>query len=214
MSRARFLPEGSEIVAKDETILWEGRPLAGGLARQLFHFRAIMGYFAVLAMWNLASTHADGFRANAAFISAAWLVLPALIAAAVIYAMAWVFVLTTHYTITDKRVIMQIGVALPIALTLPLRQITAANVKLNADGSGDIPLALGDQTLAYLLVWPHARPWRFKRAEPMLRAVPDAAAVSGVLARALLAVSPSGEAIAIEPARRPEPRRQAGIAAA
>lgn len=215
MSRALFLPEGSEIVAKDETILWEGRPRVVGLARHLFHIRAVMGYFFVLAAWNLASTHADGFRANAAFLSAAWLVLPALIGAAVIYAMAWVFVVTTHYTITDRRVIMQLGVAVPIALTLPLRQIKAADVRLYADGSGDIPLALGEQKLAYLLVWPHARPWRFKAAEPMLRSVPDAAEVATILSRALLAVSPSGEAIAVEKAsRRPEMHGTPGIAAA
>ena len=214
MSRALFLPEGSEILAKDETILWEGRPMVGGLARQLFHIRAVMGYFFVLAAWNLASTHADGFRANAAFISAFWVVLPALAGAAIIYAMAWIFVWTTHYTITDRRVIMQMGVAVPIALTLPLRQIEAADVRLYADGSGDIPLALGDQKLAYLLVWPHARPWRFKVAEPMLRCVPDARAVASVLSRALLAVSPSGEAIAVEPARRPAMQGAQGVATA
>jgi hypothetical protein len=214
MSRALFLPEGSEIVAKDETILWEGRPLVAGLARQVFHIRAVMGYFFVLAAWNLASTHADGFRANAALLSAAWVVLPAVIGASVIYAMSWVFVATTHYTITDKRVIMQIGVAVPIALTLPLRQIAGADVKLYMDGSGDIPLALGQQKLAYLLVWPHARPWRFKTTEPMLRAVPNARDVATILTRALSAVSPGGEVVAVEAARRPEPRGERGIATA
>ena len=214
MSRALFLPEGSEVVAKDETVLWEGRPLVSGLVRQLFHIRAVMGYFFVLAAWNLASTHADGFRANAALLSAAWVIMPAVVGAAVIYAMAWVFVLTTHYTITDKRVIMQIGIAVPIALTLPLRQITGADIKLYADGSGDIPLALGEQKLAYLLVWPHVRPWRFKAAEPMLRSVPDAREVAAVLSRALLTVSPSGEAIAVEPARRPGIQGAPGIATA
>ena len=64
---------------------------------------------------------------------------------------SWLIAATTHYTITDKRVIMQIGVALPIALTLPLKRIGSADVKLNADGTGDIPLALGRQKLAYLL---------------------------------------------------------------
>ena len=78
---ARFLPDGSEAIAKGETVLWKGRPLVAGLARQLFHIRAVMGYFAVLAMWNLVSTHAAGFRANAAFVSVAWLVLPAVAAA-------------------------------------------------------------------------------------------------------------------------------------
>jgi hypothetical protein len=214
MSRAHFFAEGSETIGKDETVLWQGRPTIAGLARSTFHIRAIMGYFAVLAAWNLASSHADGFRANAAFIAAAWVVVPALVAAAVIYAMAFVFVATTHYTITNKRVIMQLGVALPIALTLPLRRIIAADVKLNADGSGDIPLALGEQKLAYLLLWPHARPWRFKDAQPMLRAIPEARDVAVVLSQALLAVSPGSEAIEIiarEPKTVPAP---SGVVAA
>lgn len=214
MSGARFLPDGSEALAKNETVLWKGRPLVAGLARQLFHIRAIMGYFAVLAVWNLATSHADGFRANAAFMSVVWLVLPAIVAAAVIYGMAWVFASTTQYTITDRRVILEIGVAVPIALTLPLRQIKTADVKLYADGSGDIPLSLGTQKLAYLLVWPHARPWRFKQTEPMLRAVPDARAVAATLSRALLTASPHGEVIAIEPARQAEAHGQPGMAAA
>ena len=221
MSRKHFLEalllnEGSEELGREERVLWQGRPMVVELARSLFHIRAIMGYFAVLAAWNLAATHADGFRANAAFISALWVAVPAVVAALVIYAMAWLLALTTHYTITDKRVIMRIGVALPIALTLPLRRICSADVKLNADGSGDIPLALGEQNLAYLLIWPHARPWHLKRSQPMLRAVPNAAHVATVLSQALLAVSPSGEMIAVEPARLSKPRKQTsgvGVAA-
>ena len=204
MKRALFLAEGSEHLAAGESVMWQGRPLVTGLARHMFHIRAIMGYFAVLAAWNLFSAHADGFRANAAFVSAAWIVLPALAAAGVIYAMAWVIVATTHYTITDRRVIMQVGVALPIALTLPLRQIAAADVKVNADGSGDIALALGEQKLAYLLVWPHVRPWALKSAQPMLRAIPDVRAAAARLSQALVSVSPGSETIAIAPARAPD----------
>lgn len=210
----RILPDGSEAVAKDETILWQGKPLIGGIARQLFHVRAIAAYLAVLAVWNLATSHSVGFRTDGALLSTAWIVLPPFAAAALIYAISWVLVLTTHYTITDKRVIMQIGVAVPIALTLPLKKIAAADVKLYADGSGDIPLALGDQKLAYLLVWPHARPWRFRKPEPMLRALPNAREAATILARALLTVSPQGEVTTLAPAAQPEPHGQPGIAAA
>ena len=46
----------------------------------------------------------------------------------------------------------------------------------------------GDK-VAYLLLWPHARPWRLSKPEPMLRAVPDAARVAAILARALAAAA-------------------------
>jgi hypothetical protein len=214
MSRARILPEGSEIVGKDETVLWEGRPSLAGLARQLFHVRAIVGYFALLALYQLAMTHNAGFQARPALLSIAWLVLPAVAAAAILYLMAWVLVLTTRYTITDRRVIMQIGVALPIALTLPLRQITGAGLRLHADGSGDIPLALGDQKIAYLLIWPHARPWRFLAPEPMMRALPDGRKVAQILSGALVNASPTGEAKTIETIARPDRRATPGVATA
>ena len=189
MKRALFLAEGSENLVPGETVLWQGRPLIGGLARHLFHIRAVMGYFAVLAVWSLASAHEDGFRANAALIATAWIVVPGLAAAAaVLYAMSWMIVATTHYTITDRRVIMQMGVALPIALTLPLRQIGSADVKLNTDGSGDISLSLGDQKLAYLLIWPHARPWRLGQGAADAAGDPRVCAMSRpVLSRALVA---------------------------
>ena len=209
-----FLGEGSEAIAPDETVLWQGRPTTFGLTRSLFHMRAVMGYFVVLAAWNLASAHADGLWASAAFASAAWVAVPAAVAGLVLVAMAWLIASTTHYTITDRRVIMQIGVALPIALTLPLRRIVGAGVKLNPDGSGDIPLALGRQKLAYLLLWPHARPWRMRQPEPMLRAIPNVRDVANILSRALLTASPAGEAISLAPEPVHEPRGEIGVAAA
>jgi hypothetical protein len=37
------------------------------------------------------------------------------------------------------------------------------------------------------MLWPHARPWRMARTEPMLRGIPDVSRVSQILARALAA---------------------------
>ena len=211
MSGWRFLPEGTEVLAKDETALWQGRPTTGGVARRFFHIRAITGYFAVLAAWNLVAAHSDGFRAADALVSAFWVVIPAAGAAAVLYAIAWVLATTTHYMITDRRIIMQIGIALPIALSLPLRKIGSAAMKDFGDGTGDITVAFstGEQ-IAYLLLWPHARPWRFRQAEPMLRSIRDPGAVAAILAKALVAVAPDqATAMAAEPAGR----RQSAAAA-
>ena len=58
------------------------------------------------------------------------------------------------------------------------------------DGTGDIALQLGKgDRVAYLILWPHARPWRLAKAEPMLRAIPHADRVAQVLARALAAAA-------------------------
>ena len=191
MSGWRFLPEGTELLAPDETVLWQGRPTIGGLARRFLHVRAVIGYFVVLAAWNLLSAYADGLRAADALVASFWVVIPAAGTAALLYAVAWVLSASTHYMLTDKRIIMQIGVALPIALTLPLRNIGSADLRLQADGSGDITVAFsGEDRLAYLLLWPHVRPRRYRKAEPMLRSVRDAQAVAAALAQALVAASP------------------------
>jgi hypothetical protein len=178
-----------------ETVLWQGAPSWLALAERAFHVRHVAIYFAALLIWRIAATLADGGRAAAAAISALWILLPALAAVGVLMALAWLFAATTRYTITSRRVVMQIGVALPTIINIPFRRVAAAALKTYTTGSGDIPLrTLGEDQMAYLLLWPHVRPWRFTRPEPMLRAVPDAARVAEILARAAAAeTQPSPE---------------------
>ena len=89
------------------------------------------------------------------------------------------------YTLTNRRVVMRIGVVLNITFNLPLKTIGSAGLKLHSDGTGDIPLTLTtDDNIAYPHLWPHARPWQLKRTQPMLRCVPHAANVGQLLAEA------------------------------
>jgi hypothetical protein len=44
--------------------------------------------------------------------------------------------------------------------------------------------------LGYATLWPHARPFRLVAPQPMLRALPQAAEVAGILAKAAAAVVP------------------------
>jgi hypothetical protein len=93
---------------------------------------------------------------------------------------------STVYTITNKRVVMRIGAAIPKHINLPFAMIEAAALRFYPGGAGDIPLTLGgDARIGYVHLWPHARPWRFSKPEPMLRCVPNAAAVAETLAGAL-----------------------------
>jgi hypothetical protein len=47
---------------------------------------------------------------------------------------------------------------------------------------GDIAIELdGPDRIAYLHLWPHARPWELNRPQPMLRALADVAAVGSLL---------------------------------
>jgi hypothetical protein len=95
---------------------------------------------------------------------------------------------TTVYTVTDRRVVMRVGVVLTVTFNLPLRRIEGARLHLHGDGAGDIALVLdAEDRIGYLHLWPHVRPWRVTRTEPMLRAVPQAQAVARLLADALAA---------------------------
>ncbi len=193
MKRALFLPEGSEHVGPAERVLWQGRPCVVGLTARLFHVRAIALYFGAVAALNIASAYAEHLGAARAFAVTGWVAVAALGLTCLAYAAAWCLAVTTRYTVTDHRVILQIGVALPIALTLPLTKIMSADLRLYPDGTGDIPLTLDGGKLAYLLIWPHARPWRFAVPQPMLRAVPGARDAAAVLAQALVRALPEGE---------------------
>jgi hypothetical protein len=168
-----------------ERVIWQGRPSVKRLAIDAFHIRLVAIYFAALFAWRLASPMAGGASLADASISASWVIIPALASFGVLSLLAWLFARAATYTVTSKRVLLQFGVALPMTMTIPLQQIAGAALKLNRDGSGDIPLALVDDRASFLLLWPHVRPWKLRRAEPMLRAVPDAALVAAKLNEAL-----------------------------
>jgi hypothetical protein len=172
-----------------ETILWQGAPRWRGIAWRAYHVGQVGAYFGLLLLWSAASAAAHGTLAN---LPQTALLLTGLGAGAiaVLVLLAWLTGRTTLYTITNRRVVIRFGIALPMTINLPFRQIASAGLRLHADGSGDIPLALLDaQRVAYLVLWPHVRPWRAARAEPMLRAVPDAQRVAQLLARALAAAA-------------------------
>jgi hypothetical protein len=172
-------PEGEEI-------LWQGSPSARSLGRFLFNTRLIALYFGILAAWGAATAVADGRGILDAATSVIWLVVLGGGAIALFQGFAWLVARTTVYTITNRRVVMRIGVALPITYNIPFTVIDSASLKEHKDGHGNISLHLRDgNNIAYLRLWPHARPWRFKKAEPTLREVPNASYVANVLADAL-----------------------------
>jgi hypothetical protein len=95
---------------------------------------------------------------------------------------------------------MRIGVALPLTLNVPFRIIASASLKAYPDGTGDLPVELnGKERVAYVVLWPHARPWRLARTQPMLRCVADASRVAEILARAVAAASTAMTSGAAQP---------------
>jgi hypothetical protein len=186
-----------------ERLLWQGSPRWTRLACDAFHIRAVAAYFSLMLALRTAQTIAGGTPADKAVEQALSVAPLALAAIALIAALAWLNARTTVYSITSRRVVMRFGVALPKAINLPFVIIEGGALKASADGSGDLALTLkAPNKIAFLHLWPHARPWRLAAPQPTLRAIPDAAAVAATLATAMKAVTPI-ETTAVLSADRP-----------
>ena len=203
------LPEG-------EHILWQGSPRWRGLLRHALHIGLIALYCGILMAWVVISGVADGQPLASALQS---IVMP-MVAVAVLFAiltgLGYGLARSTIYTITNRRVVMRFGLVLPITINLPFKRIETAALKRYADGTGDIPLTLkGKDRIAWLHLWPHTRPWRFSKPQPMLRDLPEADSVASLLAEAMANELPEGRAM---PPQGTEPKvdaaGRAGMAAA
>lgn len=151
-----------------EEILWQGTPDWRGVARGVFHTRLVAAWFVFVA--SLAFL-AGGTGLKGAGITLAVAVLGLAILAVLARAQA----MSTIYTLTNKRVVLRFGVALPKCVNVPLSLVGKADVKPAGNGLVDVSLTPTVRfPLAYLQMWPHVRPWKFGSPQPMLRAVPDA----------------------------------------
>lgn len=185
-----------EALPANERILWQGAPDWRTLAIRVMRVRILAVYFALMLTWRVVTVVSDGGGLSGAALSVALLLPLAIVALGLLSLLAWLTSRTTVYTITDRRVVMRVGIVLSVTFNLPYRMLSSAGLHLNANGTGDIALQLapGEQ-IAYLHLWPHARPWRVKRTEPMLRAVPDAVRIGQLLATAISAVPVDGSAV-------------------
>jgi len=168
-----------------EHILWQGAPEWRSLGVATFGLRTLAMY--LLVMWLLQFAHLwdQGSSAlemtkylgiSAAFATCAW---------ALLGGFAYLVSSNSLYTLTNRRVVMRIGVVLGLTLNLPYRQIAGASLKPLARGTGDLAIQIKpDSHIAYLHLWPHARPWHFKAPQPTLRSIAGAEAVSNMLLQA------------------------------
>ena len=184
------LPEG-------ETILWQGAPDWKHLVVSALHVRLLGLYFAGVILWTVLRG-SNGAILTVALLGVLLLGLMALF--------AWGVGRTSVYTLTNRRIVLRIGVALNKCVNLPLTEIEAANLRLVGGGRGHIVLALkGAPRLGYLMLWPHVRSLRIVRPQPMLRAIPEVEKVAQLLLRATQQVQ------AVAPADSPAAPATAGV---
>jgi hypothetical protein len=178
------LPDG-------EHILWQGAPRWTTLACEAFHVRAVAAYFA--AMFALRAVTAVSAGQSWSTVGRSILLVSpiAVLTVAVLGGLAWLYSRTTVYTLTNKRVVIRFGVALPKAFNIPFAIIESASVKTLGGGAGDLALTLkAPNKIAFAHLWPNVRPWTLAAPEPTFRALGDVQAAAAILASAMKEVTP------------------------
>jgi Bacterial PH domain len=188
-----------ELLPTGERILWQGAPDWWTLAVRVMHIRTLAIYFALMLLWRSGTVISETGSTVAALKSIALPIPLALTALGLMALFAWLTSRTTVYTFTNRRVVMRIGIVLSVTFNLPYRKIESVNLRANTNGTGDIALLLtASDKIAFANLWPHARPWRVKRPEPMLRAIPNATTVGRILA-AVIDDTPKAVEAAVQP---------------
>jgi Bacterial PH domain len=194
-NQSDVIPEGlPDHLPDGESLLWQGRPDWQRLAINAFHVRKVAAYFTVLIVGQGVFRLAN--RASLAEAVTAVPILAALgiAACAILAGLAYASAKTTRYTLTSKRALMKVGIALPVIINLPFRQIDGVSFANTGKGCGTLVFRTGGATrLAYLLLWPHAKPWQITNPQPAFRDIPDVETVASRMAFVLGGQMPAAE---------------------
>ena len=173
-------------LAPGEAVIWQGSSKWRIVARDVFHMRGLALYFALLFAFDGYQAWSKRIPAATAIHDSVPLFVISVFALTIVGTIAWFSSRTTRYVVTERRVILHYGIAMPATLSLPMSQIVSASVSVKRDHTGDIALLLkSGNHMPFLKLWPLARPWHITKPQPMLRGVPQAAVVAGRLVRAL-----------------------------
>ena len=168
-----------ERLPSDEQVLWQGAPDVRTLAASAFHLRKLVLYFGLLVLACVWPALQSGEGLMAVIQAVKWIVPLSLTGLLCVWTLAWMTARTTVYTVTNKRIVMRLGIVLTVSFNLPLKRIAAADVRSLEGGFGDISLALqGDDRIAWVHLWPSVRPWHINQPQPTLRAIADVQAVA------------------------------------
>lgn len=170
---------------KNEAVLWQGSPDWRSLAIHVFHLRKIAVYFVLMLAWQVSQLYDAEQAVSVWLMPCVTSLVLASSALACLALWAWLSSRTTLYTITDRRVVMRVGIVLSLTFNLPFKRIVAADLRVLNDGSGDISLKLPEQDkIGFFHLWPHARGADMKHPQPSMRCVPQAQTVGELLMNA------------------------------
>ena len=165
-----------------ETVLWQGSPDWRQLALHAFHVRKIGIYFVLMLGVQAAYLLGDGASGGELWRPLSVSFLTAALALGMLTGVAWFAGRTALYTLTNKRVVMRIGIVLTLTFNLPYARMAGASLRRYGQRSLDIALQLYPQDrIGWFHLWPHQRAWHLSHPQPTLRCLADGDAVSAML---------------------------------
>lgn len=181
----RGLPED---LPPGEEILWQGEPNWRSLGYHAFHVRSLGIYFTALIGLHLGARLMQGHPMAEIVTGMSWQLGLAALTLGILTGIAGMYARSTVYTLTNRRLVLRYGVAVPMMINLPLDKVASADLRTFREGTGDIALTPRSEIrLSYWALWPNIRPWRFSPVQPNLRCVEDPERVAALLAEAVAA---------------------------
>jgi len=191
------LPDG-------ERILWQGSPRWRSLARRVFKVRLVAIYFAALLAVRVGVAVTQGESGAVAGISMMVVLFAAGLGLLALF--GWLHTRATIYTITNRRIVMRIGVAFSTTWNLPFRRLASADLALHGHEDGDLVLALAPpDRVGWLHFWPHLQPRRVAQPRPALRCLGAPEKVAEVLRDAVADWAQQERAMVVDGENVPEP---------
>jgi hypothetical protein len=174
-----------EKLPEAEKIIWQGSPDVWRTAKDIFYIRPVIAYFIFLVFFRIYDGIVLEHSLQVVVISTAWMIALSIVCVGLLGTLAYFTAKSAVYTITNRRIVMRIGMAMTLSFNLPFKEIVSADVKAQKDGYGNIPLKVDYGTkIGYFHLWPHVRPMNFNHPEPMLRNIANVKEVAALLKQA------------------------------
>ena len=175
----------AENLPADEVLIWQGRPEANAIAIRAMYLWYVVAYLLGLVVLRTGYLVMGDAPISEWSALLAWQSLASLFIVGVILGLSALYGKTTIYSLTNRRLILRTGAAVPIHVNFPLEQIASADLKVFSDGTGDIALKLeNSDKLYWLLLWPNVRSWWVRPLQPLLRGLRDFDLAASALASA------------------------------
>jgi hypothetical protein len=181
------LPDG-------EFIVWQGQPELKTVMTRLLRARWFAVYFAIAALWSVAVGINNSESAWALLGRMTFIAVAAAIMFGLMFLYARAVAKTSLYTLTNRRVVMRVGIAISASFNLPFKQIVGADFRVGNDGSGDVALTLkAGHGLSGSVFFPHQRGGLWRKLSPQMICLNEAKTVAEKLATQLRAYAPTSQ---------------------